>query len=78
MVKMVHGRSIVGNGSLNSAPLDPFRLFELFDFSFHRGDLTCKLGALGVGACTAAAAIRGKRSGGSSSRQAGKLGLRLG
>ena len=40
-------------------------MFELFDFSFHRGDLTCQLDDLGIGASTAAAAaIRGRRSNG--------------
>ena len=39
----------------------PFPLFELFNLSFHRGDLTFELDALGVGA-TFAAAIRFRRS----------------
>ena len=38
-------------------------MFKLFDLSFHRGDLTCQLGDLGVGATAAAAATtRGRRS----------------
>jgi len=37
-------------------------LFELFDLSTRRGDLTCQLGDLGVG--VTAAAIRGRKSSG--------------
>ena len=37
-------------------------MFELLDLSFHRGDLTCQLDDLGVGATAAAVAIRGRRS----------------
>ena len=61
MLQGVPDRGTFGIEILNRLLLHSVPLFELFDLSSHREDLTCQLDGFGVGA-TAAAAIHGRRS----------------